>query len=422
MWGRPVAVVISGLALVLAACGGQVVPGEEKVRPKLPNAGLAGPSATSGAATSGGAESLLYPQRPVEYRLAPGIEPPARSAAAYRVVAEKVDGQLVTRLAEALGLDGEVEPSDEGTFTVQSGGRQLVVGTDSWNYFHDAAGSQVGSDVAVSCAPGTDCPAPPPPPPPVGVPSAAEAEKKALELLSKAGIDLRGAEAQVDQDDTSARTVSFVPQAGGREVVGLETSVTFGEHGRLEQASGFFGRFESVGEYPLIDLEAAVERHRAGIGGAPRALGDTPAAGGGDPEPAPAPAPAPASASASSQAQPEVVELTGVELVLEVVEPFCPGDTVYLVPTFAFEPDGVVLVPAVADEELAGADQSPQAPQTPCPGDEPVTVPPSGLPEPTPLPEPPPDIPTSVPPDIPTSVPPDMPSSVPSEGPPADGP
>lgn len=408
MWGRPVAVVISGLALVLAACGDQVVPGEEKVRPKLPVAGSAAASAHSAVATPGGAEPLLYPERPVEYRLAPGIEPPTRSAAAYRVVPEEVDGERVTRLAGALGLEGEVEASDEGTFTVQSGDRQLVVGTDSWNYIDDGGG--LGSDVAVACAPGQECPASPPPPPPVGVPTAAEAEKKALELLSKAGVDLRGAEAQVDQDDTYARTVSFVPQAGGREVVGLDTSITFGEHGRLEQAAGFFGRFESVGEYPLIDLETAVERHRAGFGGAPRTLGGTPAAVGAEP--------ATGSAPASSQADSEVVELTGVELVLEVVEPFCPGDTVYLVPAFAFEPDDVALVPAVADEELAGADQSPEAPKAPCPGEEPMTVP-SAQPEPAPLPEPPPDIP---PPDMPTSVPPDMPGSVPSEGPPDDGP
>lgn len=413
MWGRPVAVVISGLALVLAACGDQVVPGGEKVRPKLPIAALAAAaSAHSGVATPGGAESLLYPERPVEYRLAPGIEPPARSAAAYRVVPEEVDVERVTRLAGALGLDGEVEASEEGTFTVQSGDRQLVVGTDSWNYVDDGGGPQLGSDVAVACVPGQECPAPPPPPPPVGVPTAAEAEKKALELASKAGIDLRGAETQVDRDDTYARTVSFVPQAGGREVVGLDTSFTFAEHGRLEQAGGFFGRFESVGEYPLIDLESAVERHRAGFGGALRTLGGTPAAGGTEP--------ATGSAPASSQPAPEVVELTGVELVLEVVEPFCPGDPVYLVPTFAFEPDDVAFVPAVADAELAGADQSSEAPQSPCPGDDPMTVPPSGQPEPAPLPEPPPDIPTAVPPDMPTSVPPDMPSSAPSDGPPPD--
>ncbi len=374
MWGGRVAVAVAGLALLLAGCGNQVVPGEQEVRPKLPI--TASGSARSGVATPGGDEPLLYPERAVDFRLAPGIEPPARTAAAYRLVPEGVDRQRVARLARALGLDAEVDEVG-GTFSVESGSRRLLVDRDGWDYIGDADGAGVTSDVAVSCAAGEECPPPPPPPPP-GVPSAAEAETKALEVLSEAGIDLRGAETEAVEDSAYGRTVSFVPQAGGREVVGLDTSVTFGEDGRVEQARGFFGRFESVGEYPLIDLQAAVARHRSGFGGNAATLQTVPSHGTSEPTAGSVPAPS------QPPSEPEVFELTGVELVLEVVEPFCPGDTVYLVPTFAFEPDEVVLVPAVADEELAGVDQPPEAPQTPCPSKEPTTVPPAGKPEPAP--------------------------------------
>ncbi|MBW3614193.1 MAG: hypothetical protein KY439_02660 [Actinobacteria bacterium] len=113
-----------------------------------------------------------------------------------------------------------------------------------------------------------------------------------------------------------------------------------------------------MGEYPLIGLEEALDRYRSASAGAGMA----------------------------GPAQAEVVELTAVELVLEAVQPFCPGDTVYLVPTFAFDPDGVVVVPAVAGEELVGPDQPAEPTPAPCRGNEAVTVPPAGLPEPAPQP------------------------------------
>lgn len=372
MWRRWGAVAVAGLALASTACGNEVAPGDQEVRPKLPFAVSAQAAAKSPVAPAG--EALLHPDRPVEYRLAPGVEAPARSAAAYRVVAEEVDHRRVTRLARALGLEAGGEASEGPTFVVEAGARRLVVEPHGWSYTGEVGGATT-PQVAVSCAVGEACPAPPPPAPPEGVPSAAEADKLAQALLSQAGIDLRGAARQQEPDGTDGRTVTFVPQAGGREVVGLETSLTFGAHGRLDRAAGFFGRFESVGEYPLIGLEEAVERHRPGLGG--RSAIPEGRTAGGESQPSAGAAPA-----ASGTVEAEVVELTGVELVLEVVEPPCAGDHAYLVPTFAFEPDTVALVPAVVSGEMIGLDPSPAVPESPCTGVESLTIPAGRKPEP----------------------------------------
>jgi hypothetical protein len=195
-------------------------------------------------------------------------------------------------------------------------------------------------------------------------------------------------------------------------VPGLETTVSYGGEGRVEYASGFSGRFEKLGDYPLVGLDVGLERFRQGGGaGGPRTMvaeqgtpidaGDAAdgASGGVAPappataedggpvmtiEPQPAPAPVPL--------EPEIVELHGAKVVLSLVYPDCEDGEYVLVPTYSFTgEDGTELglqAPAVADASLdtpaddaAGAD----AEAAPCPGDEGGgggTDEPAGKPEP----------------------------------------
>jgi hypothetical protein len=52
-------------------------------------------------------------------------------------------------------------------------------------------------------------------------------------------------------------------------------------------------------------------------------------------------------------AEPQVVEVTGAELVLLAVGGMCPDDPVYLVPAFELLPGPVGTVPAVEDDAIA---------------------------------------------------------------------
>jgi hypothetical protein len=409
--------------LVMGACGaggGNGVGAGD--RPKLPAVASGAPARDSAAAVTAGAESMLYPVRPVTYRLAAGAKAPATSAPGYRIDRGDVDEDQTRRLATAFGLDGAVAAGEGGSFVVRDGSSQLQVdggGVPSWHFVHDAEGS-VSSDVAVACAPDGACPEPPPPPTVAGLPSPAEAEAKARALLERAGVDVDGAVVEAQQEPGRARTVVFTPTVDGRPVVGLATSVTFGERARVDYANGYLGRFEKVGDYPLVSMQDAVERLRSGFGGGggPRALaGDLPAgaesgsgggssagstgsAGGVDAVP-PAPAEPPTKEDPSGPPgsieppvpseppvtePPEVVEITGAEVVLMLAYPTCPDDDAYLVPAFAFEPDRAGTVMAVQDESLAGG---PGARDTkdvdPCPGVKPEPVP-LGRPEPAPLP------------------------------------
>jgi hypothetical protein len=422
-------VIAATAVLVMGACGagdGNGVGAGD--RPKLPAVASGATARDSAAAATAGvsAESMLYPARLVTYRLAAGTKAPATSAPAYRLERGDVDEETTRRLASAFGLGGAVAPGEGGSFVVRDGPSQLQVdggGVPSWNFVHDADGS-VSSDVAVACAPDGACPEPPPPPTVPGLPSPAEAEAKARTLLERAGVDVDGAAVEAQQEPSRSRTVVFTPTVDDRPVVGLATAVTFGEQGRVDYANGYLGRFEKVGDYPLVSMDDAVERLRSGFGGGggPRALaadlpagaesgsgggsaaGSTGAAGGVDAVP-PAPAEPPGSIEPPVASEPpvteppEVVEITGAKLVLMLAYPTCPDDPAYLVPAFAFEPDRAGTVMAVEDESLAG---TPGAGDTKgveaCPGVKPEPEP-LGRPEPAPLP--PEDSPTPAPsPDV----------------------
>jgi hypothetical protein len=84
------------------------------------------------------------------------------------------------------------------------------------------------------------------------------------------------------------------------------------------------------------------------------------------------------------QLDPVTVEITGVELVLQLLVSGCPGDPVYLVPAFEFLPGPIGSVPAVTGDSLVGS-ADPDAPLEPCPGQTEPDMP-MGKHEPAPLP------------------------------------
>ena len=438
MRGRARAAVLVAVLVAagLGACGDGSSPGsggeDADGRPLLPIGATGSGGGTSEAMAATGAEdsaarSLIAPAAPVQYQLADGAKAPATSATAYRVV--PASGDLAGRVGKALGVS-----SDDGHVEVVSGA--------GWYYSRDPDGAVSSETVASSpaCAPdesGTGdlkCEPPPMPEPPPGVPSADEAEARFRTILTALEVDVSAGSISVSgDDDPYQRQVSFAHTVDGVEVSGLETAVSFGEEGRIEFAGGFLGSFESVGDYPLGGLDEALRRFQEGFGGGGFGVGgaepgiavDTPAvaeaetrevearkaegsgggtsgstgsAGAAEPaEPAPDPAvsgpavgePVP---DAVPPPDPVVVEVTGAEVVLEVVLPRCEDETIYLVPAFRLLPEdqlGMTVTAVEEDSTTAAASDGDAAGDDgelePCPGEEPAEDP-VGRPEPAPLP------------------------------------
>jgi hypothetical protein len=411
MRGRAVAGLVAVLVAVgLAGCGdggsGSGSGGTDAAgRPLLPPSALGGGGGGGSAAqvkaapAEGGAttaDAMLAPARPIEYRLAEGAKAPATSAPAYKLVR---DGDLsATDVAKALGLEADAA----GDVEVEQG--------LGWFYAPQPDESVSSAPSSVACAPEVTgpegaCEAPPAPEPPAGVPTAAEAEARFRTVLDRLGVDADDGRVEGDDgENLFARSVRFTPSVDGRPVPGLETTVSYGGEGRVEYASGFSGRFEKLGDYPLVGLDVAFERfQQGGGGGGPRTMVaeqgtpidpasgaaiDAGAAAGGGPvmtiEPQPAPAPVPL--------EPEIVELHGAKVVLSLVYPDCEDGEYVLVPTYSFTgEDGTELglqppplaYPSLASpaDDAAGAD----AEAAPCPGDEGGgggTDEPAGKPEP----------------------------------------
>ena len=363
---------------------------------------------------------MLYPAQAVEYRVAEGAKSPASSAPAYRLVPTEIDKDTVADLADALGMKGKPDDNGTGGMTVRDGDTQLVVDTShivNWSYGRTPEGA-VRSDVAVACAPDGKCPQPEPV---RGLPTPAEAEAKARRILDAAGLDAGKVMESGERGTATVSSIAFAPEVDGAEVLGLVTSFQFGEDARIEYANGWLGHFDKVGDYPLVGLNEAVERMRSGFGtggvvamdakgarepaiaegvaeggaGSSGSAGSTPgsAGGAGATEPAPPPQPVPMPPDEPpgtvTTLPPRIVEITGADVVLHVVYPICPGDPVYVVPAFAFEPEEAGSAVAVENDDLTGTDRPQRGtPAEPCPGVEPDPVP-LGRPEPAPEPVPP---------------------------------
>lgn len=410
------------VAAGLSACGDGDDGGSTDAggRPLLP-AGSAGGATSESAAMAAdtAGRSMIAPAQWREYRIAAGVEAPATEAPAYRLVPKAIsEGDII----EALG-------DPEGTVDLHDG---------RWGFFREDATADTAVSSEPACAPDETCREFEAPPPPPGVPSAADAEARFTAILDDLDLDPAAgtfdtydAVDAVDAGPVYQRTVTFRPEIDGVPVVGLEQSIAFGENGRVEWANGFAGTFEKLGDYPLVGLDAALERQQdldgrmgATATGAAEPAIDSPAVaedtaggdaaagetGGGtrgstgsaaetdpasqtevgepatdpvtpvEPDPGVEPVPEPEQPN-----EPEVVEITGADLVLLALWPRCEGDDLVLVPSFQLRVGDEVHLSLPAVEESSMAQPDPDAPYEPCPGEEPVDEP-VGRPEPAPMP------------------------------------
>lgn len=192
-------------------------------------------------------------------------------APAYQL-ADDLDEDDVRELAEVLGLEGDVEAADWG-WSVADDDRTLDVqsGTGgSWSYYavSEEEGEVMGHAETV--------PEEAEPEPviedeaegPEEMPEAPNlsidrevAERQGRELLAELGVDLDTAAVRVE-DGWSTWIVSADPEIDGLPTIGFSASVAVGVGG-VEYASGWLAPAEFIADYPLVGVEAAVERLHA---------------------------------------------------------------------------------------------------------------------------------------------------------------
>ena len=119
------------------------------------------------------------------------------------------------------------------------------------------------SGSGVACPPDVDCPMPLPTPiepqPPADLPSEPDAREIALDLLRATGMDVDDAIVTVD-GPYDAWYVTVEPKLDGVPVSGWMSSVSVGSKGTITNASGTLASPELIGDYPLIDTRAAIDR------------------------------------------------------------------------------------------------------------------------------------------------------------------
>jgi hypothetical protein len=174
-----------------------------------------------------------------------------------------------------------------------------------------------------------------------GLPSDDEARRITLDLLETTGVDLDGAEVSISRGLTEV-AVNVVPRFDGLLMPDAQMYVAVGVDDRITSAAGTFAHLDELGDYPLVDIPAALDRLSTGWdSGIPvdgGALATSTSSG-------------PAGAGAGGSAA-EVHELpvTHAELVLMSVAGWDGG--VYAVPGYrvVIEDGSTAQVAAVADE------------------------------------------------------------------------
>ncbi|MGQ0832445.1 MAG: hypothetical protein ACT4OV_12290 [Microthrixaceae bacterium] len=320
------------LAVAAIAAGVLAVSSGSDGPPRLPVA--LGSSAGREAA---GAQSADMALAWVTYVPGDGLPMLGGKATAYRL-SGTIDAARVKALAAALGMSGEPTRSDK-TWHLESGTAVLDVSEDAggmWWYNADqrvqgissSGGGSAGCDPAATecavagdegsatdepattvpgdtcssdgsecsttvpecppnadcaapvepCGPAVDCIVPPPttPVPPADLPTKEEARKIALDLVAATGVDVDAANVTID-GPYDAWYVSVEPLLDGVPISGIGASVSVGSKGAITNASGTLGTPEPLGEYPLLDTRAAIDRlnklQEGGYGGGPVPLG-----------------------------------------------------------------------------------------------------------------------------------------------------
>lgn len=399
--------------------------------PRLPLALGAGGEGRADAASTSGAMLMA----PITYVAGKGLPALGGNAPAYRLEGA-VDAARVRALARTLGLRSEPVEADR-LWRVTSGDAILEVSPSGGAWWYSSTGGVVSSGGGSSssgsagsgCAPGPDgecvdpepstvestpgdsvtsepapadcppgaacttpacppdstCAQPVEPTPPVDLPSKDGAEKLAVALLAKTGLDVADAEVIVD-GPYDAWYVTVHPRIDGKPASGWQSSVAIGSKGVITSASGTLGTPVRLGSYPLIDTRAAIDRlneQQMGDWGGPVPMGaadgvarDLPAVASESPAqplceieiPQPAPAPQPDGSVSALAPDPGCLEpvpyepptpievvLTGAEQILAVHYAIDGSNDAYLVPAYRFSSaDGHnPEVVAVADDSLA---------------------------------------------------------------------
>lgn len=314
------------LAVIAVVTGAVVVTsGGGSTPPRLPVA--LGSAGGREAGTGSIAADMMLAR--VTYIAGKGLPALGGEAPAYRIEGP-VDAARVSTLARALGLPGEPVKGD-GLWRVTSSDAILEVAADgagAWWYSvqggvvsSGGGSSSTGCDPAATtcastgtgtvapastipgdkctdecssepapheCAAGADCAAPgcppdagcaeppmPEPTPPADLPSKDAARKQALELLATTGLDVANAEVTVD-GPYDAWYVTVQPRVDGTIASGWQASVAIGSKGAVLSASGTLGTPARLGDYPLIDTRAAIDRlndQQGGYYGGPVPMG-----------------------------------------------------------------------------------------------------------------------------------------------------
>ena len=264
-------------ALLAAGCG-----------PARPGAASATLQVIPALASGGGATAsmgLAEPAYPVparvEYRVQGALPALPTRATAYTLGGDTTSDR-VSRLASALGVTGSVSSDSQG-WTVSGGGSSLRVRREPglpWQLV-EGGGAGVGFSGCAVAVPGRPVVAPgataPPPvriepttplpcasPTPVpGLPSKTEAEQRATSVLRTAGLDTTGSTVEAS-GGISEWFVSVTPAVGGVQLSGAGWSVTVGPHGVVLFGSGWLATPTSAGQYPLVGVQAGLDRLRAG--------------------------------------------------------------------------------------------------------------------------------------------------------------
>jgi hypothetical protein len=263
----------SHVAAVLAALVVVVGCGSSTGRRLTPIPPLAGGSRGGAAAMP----AIGFPSPgTIVYRVGTTLPSLPIHATVYRAD-EATTAARVARLAEALGLSGAVREDTSG-WTVQGGKLSLQVqrtGWLPWTLSSSGAGSVsagcAGASPASSLASGVTSPSTSAVPPPIcpttttvpGLPTRADAERRARDVLTSAGFDLNGATTSSTGGNDSW-DVSFIPTLARVPVLGTEWSVTIGANGSVLSASGWLADPVAVGDYPLVGVTAGLKRLQEG--------------------------------------------------------------------------------------------------------------------------------------------------------------
>lgn len=371
--GTAAAVLITGLVAVAVGRGDG---GDASPRP-LPLLSAAGGDAQARAV----ADAMLV--APIEYTLAGELPDLGAAAPVWRVRSPMAASEAARRVAGALGLAGDVRERD-GAATLTAGEIEVSVYDDGGGLYvsayrqpdaADRSGGSGGGRTSAPAGPAPDAPvssddplppvtiepvpipiAPPPPPEvPANLPSAAEAERIARDLLAAIGVD---GDLTAEVTDSSSygvavdcaeggdcppvpdpvvlsRSVTLRSTIDGHAVTGLDWYVEVGDGGVVQSVGGTWARLEPVGDYPLRSVADVYGDLASGKGfGDVVAMADGAA---GAAEVAPGVTDAPASPEPLPAPEPTRVTVTGAALGAMLVPAFEDGASAgYVVPSYRF--------------------------------------------------------------------------------------